>query len=141
MSTKITLACNDSIHLFQECLDGSNVHLKTYGSPEVRIALPSDLVGALCRSFCIDSLVRQSEITDEAIRSHVLSEVASRRGKEGLALLAGSLLYGFGENSEEEQIRIGIEHYTGMRDSLKKCVEQIHAHRLQNFTFGLEHLL
>ncbi len=142
MSTKSTIACGESFHLYQECFDESNIYLELPLHPQfevsegqVTVAIPLEVWEVARRRTFIDlSLVDK---TDDQIRQMVEAHVSDRldRVKEaeakgqdpGMLLSWGLLAYGSADDPVQEQVRMGIEYYTKRRQFQQELAARIKA--------------
>lgn len=144
MSTKITLYYDDDIHFYTECFDEDHVHMKfnREADPvEVRVRLTTEQVVGLSKMVNIDSLRRQSNITDEQILNHVKGTVDARfKTTDFFGQFSGVLIYGSTEDPVENQIASGVAHYTKIRDRLKALVNALDDGKRRGtpLYFGLE---
>lgn len=142
MSTKNSLFYSDEIHIFKECFDDDSVFLKI-NKENLKIEFCFSLENFLkiVKTIDVNSLEKQSQISDEEIKNYCKSRVQQRYGSNGIVALSGLLIFGDAKLAEEEQINNGIKYFSSIRDKLVKLFAVIKKTHTSNFNFGLEDIL
>lgn len=137
MSTKATIAYGPNFHLYHEALDEDYVYLELEGTQfeasynRVMVPIPVHIWEVIRRYPGID--LRYADKTDEELRAYVAHEVddriryyeqAAERAK-GLASLSGALAFGPADQPREQQIAVGIEYFTKVREHQQQVKEAI----------------
>ena len=141
MSTKESLYYSDPIHVYKECYDDRTVYFKV-NNEKIRVELEFSMEEFVKISSTVDlqSLKKQSEITDEQIRNYVKEKVKLRCGDCTLSIF-GIGVYGSNSLPQETQIENGFSFYQKKRDFLKYMIGKIEEKFIQKISFGLEDII
>lgn len=136
MSTKFTLACDDTFHIYKEALDEHYVYLELEGVKyeasynRVMVPIPIHIWEVIRQRGAVDlSLVNQSDvellIKVETDVEHRIKEY--EQNPSGLAAFFGSLVYGIANEPRSEQIQRGIEYYKTLRSQQQEIKAAVDA--------------
>lgn len=142
MSTKCSLFYSDELHLFKECLDDDSVYLKiNKENLKLELCLPLEKFLKIVKTIDMDSLEKQSQVTDEEIKDYCKIRVQQRSGSDGIVALSGLLIFGDAKSPKEQQIENGFKHFSAIRDRLKILLEIVKKTHTSSYNFGLEDII
>ena len=142
MSTKVSLYYDPKIHLYQESFRDDSIYLSVNEKGiDLKIEFPLVDFIKMIQSIDLNSLKKQSNITDQEIESYCEKQVEKRISlNNDICQMFGYMIYGDCKESKEKQITNGIKYHKDLREKIKKIIEEL-GYNKNNYYFGLEDIL